>query len=127
MLTYLCLTALRRMLATRGDMAGAVHHSDRGVQYASNAYQQALADADMHRSMSRKGNCWDNAVAESFFGTLKQELVPKKPWTGLNDARKAVSNYIHGYYNPKRRHSHIGHIAPIEFETHHQAATEAVA
>lgn len=125
--TSLCLRALRRMLATRGDVTGAVHHTDRGSQYASQAYRQALAEAGLVQSMSRKGDCWDNAVAESFFGTLEQELVPETPWASLAEARKAVSHYIHRYYNAERRHSTLGQQAPNAFEAQYQAALEAAA
>ena len=120
--TALCLRALRRARAARGDLSGAIHHSDRGSQYASGAYQQALAELAMRPSMSRKGNCWDNAVAESFFGTLEQELVPTRPWRHLAEARKAVSTYIHSYYNAQRRHSTLGYLSPIEFENNHKLA-----
>jgi transposase InsO family protein len=125
--TSLCLRALGRLRATRGDVRGAIHHSDRGSQYASEAYRTALADAGLEQSMSRKGNCWDNAVAESFFGTLEQELVPETPWRGLPEARKAVSHYIHRYYNAERRHSTLGQKTPIAFEAQYQAAQEAAA
>lgn len=72
--------------------------------------------------MSRKGNCWDNAVAESFFGTLKQELVKNKPWGDLQAARDAIGDYVHHFYNPERRHSTLDQVSPIAFETIHQAA-----
>ena len=123
----LCLRALERLLATRGDVKGAVHHSDRGSQYASLAYRQALAEAGMEQSMSRKGNCWDNAVAESFFGTLEQELVRDEIWPDLPQARKAVSFYIHHYFNAERRHSTLGQKTPTAFETQYQAAQSAAA
>jgi putative transposase len=125
--TSLCLTALGRMLASRGAMPGAIHHTDRGSQYASGAYRAALEAAGLRQSMSRKGDCWDNAVAESFFGTLEQELVPDEPWRDLAEARRAVSAYIHGYYNRDRRHSTLGYRTPREFEDLHQAAAEAAA
>lgn len=125
--TSLCLRALERLVATRGDVTDAIHHSDRGSQYASKAYRDALADAGMRQSMSRKGNCWDNAVAESFFGTVEQELVPEVPWRDLSAARKAVSYYIHRYYNAKRRHSTLGQRAPVVVEAQYQAAQEAAA
>ena len=122
-----CLTALQRARATRGDLAGAIHHTDRGSQYASHAYREAIQDAGMRQSRSRKGNCWDNAVAESFFGTLEQELVPETPWRDLAAAREAVSHYIHRYYNAERRHSHNGQKSPIETEAHYHAASKAAA
>lgn len=122
MRTELCLTALHRARMSRPDLHGAIHHTDRGVQYTSTAYQAALRQAGMVTSMSRKGNCWDNAVAESFFGTLKQELMPERPWADLQAARRAVSTYIHHYYNPVRRHSTLDYLSPVEFENNHQQA-----
>jgi len=120
--TSLCLRAFGRMRATRGDLSGAIHHSDRGSQYASKAYRDALDEAGMVQSMSRKGNCWDNAVAESFFGTLEQELAPETPWKDFNAVHQDVSEYIHRYYNAERRHSTLGHRTPIEYEAQYQAA-----
>ena len=125
--TTLCLEALRQAVATRWDVEGAVHHSDRGSQYASKAYREALEAAKLTQSMSRKGNCWDNAVVESFFGTLEQELVPDEPWTDLVAARAAIGDYIHRFYNPERRHSTLGQISPVAFETIHQTAGRQVA
>jgi len=124
--TSLCLEALRQVTATRGNLAGAMHHTDRGSQYASAAYRKALEEAGMVQSMSRKGDCWDNAVAESFFGTLEQELVDGEVYRDLRTARKAVGTYIHGYYNADRRHSTMGGVSPIDFEEQHRA-TRAVA
>ena len=106
--TSLCLRALDRALATRGDVRGAIHHTDRGSQYASRAYRERIAKAGMVASMSRKGDCWDKASAESFFGTLEQELLPEAPWTGLPAARKAVSTTIPWSCNTQRRHSTLG-------------------
>lgn len=125
--TSLCLRALQRMEATRGDLEGAIHHTDRGSQYASRAYRDAVAAKGMRQSMSRKGNCWDNAVAESFFGTLEQELVPETPWRDFHTARKAVSHYIHHDYNAERRHSTLGQRAPAQFEAQYLAAQDAAA
>lgn len=125
--TSLCLRALERTLAARGDVTGAIHHTDRGAQYASRAYRARVKQAGMHQSMSRKGDGWDNAVAESFFGTLEQELVPDVPWRNLADARKALSDYIHRYYNAERRQSTLGQVPPITFEARHQAAMSAAA
>lgn len=124
--TSLCLEALRQVAATRGPLAGGIHHTDRGSQYASAAYRKALEEAGMVQSMSRKGDCWDNAVAESFFGTLEQELVGGEVYRDLRAARKSVGNYIHSYYNGDRRHSTIGGVSPIDFEEQHRA-TRAVA
>jgi transposase InsO family protein len=127
MQTSLCLRALHRAQASRGDLSMAIHHTDRGSQYASRAYREAVEAAGMRPSMSRKGNCWDNAVAESFFGTLEQELVPQTPWSNMSQARKAVSHYIHRYYNAERRHSTIGMQTPNAFEAQYQAALDAAA
>ncbi len=108
-------------------MQGAIHHTDRGSQYASRVYRERIAKAGMVASMSRKGDCWDNAVAESFFGTLEQEVVPEVPWRDLPAARKAVSTYIHRYYNTQRRHSTLGQVAPTVYEARHHAAVMAAA
>ncbi len=126
--TELCLTALRQALTTREPPAGLVHHSDRGSQYASHAYQAVLRDADCVASMSRKGNCWDNAVAESFFGTLEQELVAQSElWQDADDARRAVGDYIHQFYNLHRRHSTIGMVSPTVFETEYRQSCQEAA
>ena len=103
--------------ATRQPPPGLIHHTDRGSQYTSAAYQEALDSADAVASMSRKGNCWDNAVSESFFGTLEQELVGQSEMPADADAaRTAVSSYIHGFYNGTRRHSTLGYQSPVDFE-----------
>lgn len=124
----LCLTALTRVVATRGDLRGAIHHTDRGSQYASRAYRSAVAEAGMRQSMSRKGDCWDNAVAESFFGTLEQELVSEASWRDMSEARRDISAYIHNYYNCERLHSTLGYFTPQAFEAkYNRPAPEAVA
>lgn len=125
--TSLCLTALERALRARQRPTGTLHHSDRGCQYTSGAYRAALDQAGFTQSMSRKGNCWDNAVAESFFGTLKQERVKKTIYANTEAARADISSYIHGFYNTKRKHSHLGQMSPIEFEQLHQQAERLVA
>lgn len=113
----LCLQALSSAIATRQPQPGLIHHTDRGSQYTSAAYQEALDAAGAVASMSRKGNCWDNAVSESFFGTLKQELVGQSEIPADADAaRSQVSAYIHGYYNAARRHSTLGYQSPVDFE-----------
>jgi putative transposase len=114
--TDLCLNALRSALAPRQPEARLIHHSDRGCQYTSDAYQTELAKHGVVASMSRKGNCWDNAVAESFFGTLKTELVYRRALRTLAEARQALSDYIHGFYNAERRHSTNGRVSPNQFE-----------
>lgn len=112
----LCLEALRRAVATRSPSPGLIHHTDRGSQYTSSDYQKALTDISAKPSMSRKGDCWDNACAESFFGTLEQELGGKANWADETEARAAVSDYIHKFYNPVRRHGTLGHVSPVDFE-----------
>jgi transposase InsO family protein len=94
-----------------------LHHSDRGSQYASADYRQALVDRGLVASMSRKGNCWDNAVAESFFSTLKWELIHRRPFETRSDARRAIFEYIEVFYNRRRRHSALGYLSPMQFET----------
>ena len=128
MQTELCLEALAQAVALRAPQAGLVHHTDRGSQYTSGAYQQALEHVGAVASMSRKGNCWDNAVAESFFGTLEQELVRVEgPWADADAARAAVSDYIHGFYNDHRRHSTLGYQSPVDFEAERRQVERAAA
>ena len=114
--TSLCLEALGMALGHRPNVKGLIHHSDRGVQYASNRYREALDARDIECSMSRRANCWDNAVAESFFGTFKNELIYRRPWLTREDARDAIAEYIEIFYNRIRRHSTIGNISPVAFE-----------
>lgn len=109
------LDALSSALANREPAPGALHHSDRGVQYASDDYQAMLKAAGLTCSMSRKGDCWDNAPMESFFGRLKEELGVEVFETKAA-ARQAVFKYIEMYYNRVRRHSALGYISPEEFE-----------
>ena len=110
------LAALRKALASRNPRPGLIHHSDRGSQYASGAYQQALAAADIRCSMSRKGECWDNSVAESFFGRLKEELVYRIAWQSRAQMMAAVESYIQDFYNSRRRHSTLAFCSPIDYE-----------
>ena len=114
--TGLCLSALQRALAHRTGVAGLIHHSDRGVQYASACYREALRAQGIECSMSRRANCWDNAVAESFFGTIKNELIYRPPWSTREQARDAIGEYIEIFYNRIRRHSTIGGMSPAKFE-----------
>ncbi|MDB5100506.1 MAG: putative integrase [Cyanobacteria bacterium RYN_339] len=110
----LALNALEMAVYNRKPGAGLVHHTDRGSQYASGDYRKALKGFGMVASMSRKGNCWDNAVAESFFSTLKFEL--SGGYRGREQARRAIFEYIEVFYNRKRRHSSIGYLTPNEFK-----------
>jgi len=112
----LTLRALRMALLHRGAR-GVVHHSDRGVQYASRAYQQLLASAGCTPSMSRVGDCWDNAVAESFFATVTKELLRHRPFPTRDAASRALVEFIEIWYNRQRRHSTLGYLTPVEYET----------
>jgi putative transposase len=111
----LALAALRMALLHRGARGG-VHHSDRGVQYAAHAYQRLLADAGFTASMSRVGNCWDNAVVESFFATLTKELLLDGIFETRAEASRALFEFIEIWYNRQRRHSTLGYRTPVEFE-----------
>jgi transposase InsO family protein len=112
----LVVDALKTALCQRRPAPGLVHHSDRGSQYASEAFQQALETAGIGCSMSRRGNCWDNAPVESFFGTLKQELVNRCRFATREAARREVFEYIEVWYNRQRRHSSLGYVSPAAFE-----------
>ena len=112
----LALEALRRALSARHPAGGLVHHSDRGSPYASDDYQAALSERGIVASMSRKGDCWDNAVAESFFATLRAELLDHEHYATRRAAVASIADYIDGFYNPVRRHSSIDYVSPVEFE-----------
>lgn len=113
--TALPLAALQQALARRRIRPGLLHHSDRGVQYASSPYQALLQQHGLRVSMSRTGNCWDNSVVESFFSTLKTELHPAT-WPTRAEARAALADYIERFYNSRRLHSTLGYRSPIDFE-----------
>lgn len=112
----LALGALRMALEARRPAPGLIAHSDRGSQYASDAYRGLLEAHGAIASMSRKGDCWDNAVAESFFATLEFELVAKSDWHTREEARLAIFRYIETWYNRKRRHSTLGYVSPANYE-----------
>ena len=112
----LAVDALMGAVISRRPSKGLLFHSDRGVQYCSRAFRRQLKRYGMVQSMSRKGDCWDNAVAESFFGTLKQELVHHESYRSRAEARLSVFEYIEGWYNRRRRHSALGYLSPMEFE-----------
>jgi len=114
--TELPLTALRMAISAQRPGAGLIHHSDRGVQYASHDYRAALAAAGITASMSRKADCYDNAPMESFFHTLKTERVHHRQYATRAEAQRDIFAYIEGFYNRTRRHSAIGYISPIEME-----------
>jgi putative transposase len=112
----LTLTALRMALSQRSLQPGLVHHSDRGSQYASNAYTELLQAHGIQISMSRKGNPWDNAACESFMKTLKYEEVLRNEYRDLTEARASIITFIEKVYNQKRLHSALGYVPPAEFE-----------
>jgi putative transposase len=108
--------ALQQALALRRPAAGLLHHSDRGVQYASSAFQALLATYQIVPSMSLPGHCYDNAIMESFWSTLKNELVHRCSFTDLPQAGRAINDYIQNFYNPKRLHSALDFNSPVDFE-----------
>jgi putative transposase len=118
----LALSALRMAREARRPPAGLLHHSDRGSQYTSDAYRAELAAHGMIASMSDKGDCYDNAVAESFFSTLEFELLMKNDWHTREDARRGIFRYLETWYNARRRHSTLGYISPAEYEQQLQVA-----
>ncbi|WP_394836275.1 IS3 family transposase [Pendulispora rubella] len=112
----LALQALRSAVNSRKPPTGLLHHSDRGSPYASADYRAGLERHGFVASMSRKGDCWDNAVAESFFATIKGELIDHENYVTRACAIASIADYIDNFYNPVRRHSSIGYVSPIEFE-----------
>ena len=121
--TELTLAALHMAVVSRQPIPGVIHHSDRGVQYACDAYRARLHHHGFIASMSRTGDCWDNAVAESFFATLELELIARQRWRTRADARHAIFQYIETWYNRHRRHSTLAYLSPVEYEAKlHQAA-----
>lgn len=117
----LVITALKMALAARQPQPGLLHHSDRGSQYACHDFQDFLASHGIVCSMSRKGNCWDNAVMESFFGTLKQELLQHRQFATRNEAEPVVVEFISVFYNLHRRHSTLDYLTPAEYEARYAA------
>jgi transposase InsO family protein len=118
--TCLALEALRAALRARRPRSGLVHHSDRGSPYASADYRAVLNLHQLIASMSRKGDCWDNAVAESFFATLRAELVDHELYATHHAASASIGDYIESFYNIERRHSFLDYLNPIEFELRSQ-------
>jgi putative transposase len=112
----LVIDALQMAIARRRPEPGLIHHSDQGSQYVSLAFGQAARAAGIARSMGSKGDCFDNAVAESFFATLKKELVHRRSWPTRHELTSEVFEYIEAFYNRARRHSTLGMLAPLEFE-----------
>jgi putative transposase len=114
--TKLVCQALEQALRRRRPAAGLIHHSDQGRQYASSEYVELLERHGIRQSMSRKGDCWDNAVAESFFASLEWELIERSQWSTRAQAGRAVVEYVEGWYNPERRHSSLGYRSPAQYE-----------
>jgi len=121
----LAIDALNMAIQRRRPAAGLLHHSDRGVQYASNDYRALLEGKQAVASMSRKGNCWDNAVAESFFATVEIELIQDEDWHTRNEARVAIFDFIEVWYNRQRIHSSLGYLTPAEFDKRLREAPRA--
>ena len=122
---HLALAALNKALAKRCPGSGLIHHSDRGSTYASKDYRNTLKSRGIRCSMSRKGDCWDNAVAESFFATLKREMENIDSLESWVDANLSIGEYIDGFYNPKRRHSALNYSSPLQFELMHSVKKAA--
>ena len=116
MTAQLVTDALVMAIWRRGKPDALVHHSDRGSQYTSEQFQRLMTDHGVICSMSRSGNVWDNAAMESFFSSLKTERTARKIYRSRNEAKADVFDYIERFYNPKRRHSTIGYMSPMEFE-----------
>jgi len=124
--TTLTLTALEMAVRCRRVAAGLLHHSDRGSQYVATPYQHRLLALGIRCSMSRPGNCWDNAVVESFFATLKTELFSGRLSLTHEQARTEIFAYVEGFYNRTRRHSTLGYLSPAEFERRATQSTTGV-
>jgi len=118
--SVLVQSAMKMAILHRGPNAGLIHHSDRGVQYAAQDFQDLLDDNKVVCSMSRKGNCWDNACVESFFGSLKNEWVKGKIYETYEDGEKDIFKYIEVFYNRKRRHASLGYVSPSVYEEMHE-------
>jgi len=119
MRTDLITDALRMAIIHRDPPSGVIFHSDRGAQYTSSEFRDFCRENGVRPSVGRTGICYDNAVAESFFATLKKELIHTRPWPTIDKLRTAVFEYVESYYNRRRRHSAIGYDTPIEYEHKH--------
>ena len=116
----LAMDALQRAINLRKPAPGLIHHSDRGSQYCSADYRRMLASYGFIASMSGRGNCYDNAMVETVFKTIKSELIWRTAFATRDQASKAIGQYIEGFYNPRRRHSSLGYVSPVVFETARQ-------
>ena len=112
----LAVKALQMALLARRPVVGLLLHSDRGVQYCANAFRALTGERGIVQSMSRKGDCWDNACAETFFASLKTELVDGRIFHTREQARREIFEYIEVFYNRRRLHSYLGYLTPAEFE-----------
>jgi transposase InsO family protein len=121
--TDLVEQALRNAITQRRPEPGVIFHSDHGCQYTSGQYARLAHDNGVRLSVGRKGQCWDNAVAESFFATIKTELLDRQPWPTKAMAHKAIFEYVEGWFNTRRRHSSLGYLSPAAYEAAHQTAT----
>lgn len=121
----LVLEAVMKAVRSRRPRQALIH-SDQGSQYGSDAWRRFCKDNHLEPSMSRRANCWDNAVAESFFSSLKKERIKKRIYANREVAASDVSDYIEGFYNPTRRHSHLGGVSPDEFEAAHRRRRSGV-
>lgn len=123
----LVIAALRMAVAARNPGEGLIHHSDRGSQYASHDYHKILQQRGVVSSMSRRGNCYDNAPTESYFATLKRELVYRSNYTSHAEAKQDIFEYIEVWYNRQRKHSSIGYMSPVEYEQQWKKSTTTAA
>jgi putative transposase len=121
----LVVEALQMAVATRRPAAGVVHHSDQGCQYTSLAFGRALRASGVNASMGTVGDCFDNAMAESFFATLQTELLDRHHWSTRHQLEVAIFDFIEAFYNPSRRHSSLGYLSPANYEKMHKAAPAA--
>lgn len=125
--TALVTSAMRMAVSQRKPQAGLLHHSDRGCQYASEEFRDLLSDHGIICSMSRKGNCWDNACMESFFGSLKNEWLSERKYKTREEAIKDVFEYVEMFYNRKRRHESLGYLSPAAYEKRYEKEQKQVA
>ena len=120
-------SAMKMALQHRRPETGLIHHSDRGIQYASENFQDLLDDNNIVCSTSRKGNCWDNACVESFFGSLKSEWIKGKIYETFEDGEKDIFKYVEVFYNRKRRHASLGYVSPVVYEEMHEMKQDRAA